>query len=210
MRAQFATLLLASAFGAGAAQSELAFDIYLDDRPVGVHRVQIQQDADQRRVSVEAEMSIDILFFNAFSYRHQADEVWHGDCIANLKTRTDDDGERYRVDASRVADDLLVTVADRQVRIGGCVRTFAYWNPRLLEHDFLLNTQTGDYEPARLVEVAEQPLQFQGRAYGDRQYRLDVGQGVRIDLWYDAGCSWQALQTQVENGRVLRYVRREG
>lgn len=209
MKAPLATLLAALAFQANAKQSELAFDIYLDEKPIGVHRVQIHEGADERRVSVEAEMSIDILFINAFSYQHRADEVWQGDCIATLSTRTDDDGDSYRVDASRDGDSLLLSTGDAQARLDGCVRTFAYWNPQLLDHDFLLNTQTGAYEPARLVEVAAEPLRFKGREFGERQYRLEVGDDVKIDLWYDANRTWRALQTEVKNGRVLSYVRQE-
>lgn len=210
MNTPIAALLFAVAFQTSAGQLELAFDIYLDDRPVGFHRVQIQESADERRVSVEAEMSVDILFVNAFSYRHRADEVWRGDCIAALSTRTDDDGERRRVEASRIGDALVLTTDDAQKHLDGCVRTFAYWNPQLLDQDFLLNTQTGDYEPVRLVQVVDQPLHFKGREYGEMQYRLEVGDTVKIDLWYDANRTWRALQTEVKSGRVLSYVRREG
>jgi hypothetical protein len=171
--------------------------------------VSIQESADERRVQVEAEMAVEVLFFTAFSYRHRADELWRGDCIFALETRTDDDGERLRVDAERVGDVLAVTDQAEQRTLEGCVRTFAYWNPELLASDYLLNTQSGAYEPARLVELTPQPLRFNGRDYGANRYRLEVGEEIRIHLWYDDDKNWQALQTDVGNGRVLSYLRRE-
>jgi hypothetical protein len=193
-----------------AATTELIFDVYLDDDSIGFHRVSIQEMPGERRVQVEAEMEVDFLFFTAFSYRHRADERWRGDCVFGLETRTDDDGERLRVDAGPVGDALEVVTPSERKRLDGCVRTFAYWKPELLASDYLLNTQNGAYEPARLVELAPEPLRFNGRQYGAKRYRLEVGEEVRIDLWYDEDDGWQALQTEVVDGRVLNYVRREG
>lgn len=192
-----------------AATTELTFDVFLDDDPIGFHRVSIQELPGQRRVQVEAEMKVDILFFTAFSYRHRADERWREDCIFELETRTDDDGERLSVTAGPSGDVLEVVTPRERKRLEGCVRTFAYWKPELLLSDYLLNTQNGAYEPVRLVELAPEPLRFNGRQYGAKRYRLEVGEETRIDLWYTEDDSWQALQTEVANGRVLKYVRRE-
>ena len=41
-----------------AASTELTFDVFLDDDPIGFHRVSIQESADERRVQVEAEMAV--------------------------------------------------------------------------------------------------------------------------------------------------------
>ena len=193
-----------------ASATDLNFDVYLDDDPIGFHRVSIEERAEERRVRVEAEMAVEILFFNAFSYRHRADELWRGDCIFALETLTDDDGRPLRVEADRVGDVLAVRSEAEQKRLEGCVRTFAYWKPELLASDYLLNTQNGAYEPARLVELAPEPLRFNGRAYGAKRYRLEVGEEIRIDLWYDEESEWKALQTDLGNGRVLSYLRREG
>ena len=192
------------------ATTELTFDVFLDNEPIGFHRVSIQEMPGERRVQVEAEMEVDFLFFTAFSYRHRADELWREDCIFELETRTDDDGQRLSVDAGPLGDALEVVTPSERKRLDGCVRTFAYWEPELLASDYLLNTQNGAYEPARLVALAPEPLRFNGRQYGAKRYRLEVGEEVRIDLWYDENDRWQALQTEVANGRVLNYVRREG
>lgn len=192
-----------------ASTTELTFDVFLDDDPIGIHRVSIQETRGERRVQSEADMKVDILGFTAFRYRHRADELWRGDCISELVTRTDDDGERLSVDAEPMGGALKVVTPSERKRLDGCVRTFAYWKPELLASDYLLNTQNGAYEPVRLIEVEPEPLRFNGRQYGKKRYRLEVGEDVRIDLWYAEDDSWQALRTEVANGRVLKYVRRE-
>ena len=210
MRKTLSLLLLACCTQASAKQLELNFDIYLNEDPIGVHRVQIDEAINERRVKVEAQMAVEFLFLTAFSYQHRADEVWQGDCISTLQTQTNEDGELFRVEAERIGDALNLTTQDQKRRLEGCIRTFAYWNPDLLDQAYLLNTQNGAYEAARLIELTPQPLRFNGKQYGSRHYRLEVGDDIRIFLWYDQDRSWRALQTEVSKGRVLRYVRQEG
>ncbi|MEO0367760.1 MAG: DUF6134 family protein, partial [Pseudomonadota bacterium] len=88
-------------------------------------------------------------------------------------------------------------------------RTFAYWNPSLLDSNFLLNTQTGEYEKADLKETGETPLKFKGQQYGDRKYRLGIENKPAIDLWYSDDNDWLALQTNVSKGRTLTYIKRQ-
>ena len=59
-----------------ASESQLAFDVYLDDKPVGVHRVILDTSAGEKRVQVEAQFDVKFLAITAYKYRHRADEVW--------------------------------------------------------------------------------------------------------------------------------------
>lgn len=198
-------LVLAPGF---AASNTLVFDIYLDDSRIGSHKVLVESEGSERRVQVEAQMQVDVLFFTVFSYQHQASERWRDGCIVKLETSTNDDGEKLTVSAAKTPQGVDVKTPSGESRLDGCVRTFAYWDLDLLDSSYLLNTQNGRYEPARLVREDSHPLQFNGRSYGSQRYRLEVGDDVAINLWYDDKQSWQALQTRVAGDRVLRYLRR--
>jgi hypothetical protein len=187
---------------------QLDFDVYLDDKPVGVHRVIVDSSAGEKRVQVEAQFDIKFLAFTAYKYRHRADEVWRNGCIVELETRTNDNGKRLTVDAQPGPEGLVVKTMEDSASLDGCVRTFAYWDPGLLRSQRLLNTQTGVYEPASLQKVDNEPLSFNGREYGTSRYRLSVNDKADIELWYAPDNSWQALQTTVSGGKVLRYVRK--
>ena len=54
------------------------------------------------------------------------------------------------------------------------------------------------------------PFKYGGSDEDLEAIRLEVGAETRIDLWYAEDDSWQALQTEVANGRKLKYLRREG
>lgn len=205
---------LATGLPAWASANELRFDVFLGESRIGTHAVSIETRGDERRVRVTADMAVRLLFFNAFEYQHTAKERWRGDCIAELETETNDDGESLTVNARSLAADgavsrlEVVATGERQV-IEGCVRTFAYWDPQLLDSGFLLNTQTGEYKPASLERVGNEPMRFGERVLGAKQYRLQVADEVAIDLWYTPDDRWVALETTVSGGNVLRYLRRD-
>ncbi len=191
-----------------ASDTQLDFDVYLDDKPVGVHRVIVDSAAGEKRVQVEAQFDIKFLAFTAYKYRHRADETWRNGCIARLETRTNDNGKMLTVDAQPGPQGLVVKTGEESTSLGGCVRTFAYWDPGLLRSQRLLNTQTGEYEQASLKQLDNKPLSFKGREYGTRRYVLSVDGKADIELWYAPDDTWQALRTTVSGDKVLRYVRK--
>ncbi|MEJ2308170.1 MAG: DUF6134 family protein [Gammaproteobacteria bacterium] len=192
-----------------ASDMQLHFDVYLDDRPIGVHRVILDRSGGEKRVQVEARFDIKFLAFTAYKYRHSADELWRDGCIVELETSTNDNGKQLTVDAQPALQGLEVSTRDDSATLDGCVRTFAYWDPGLLNSQRLLNTQTGEYELTSLQQVDSEPLSFNGRQYGPTRYRLSVRDKADIELWYAPDNSWQALQTTVAGGKILRYVRKE-
>ena len=59
-------------------EEQLDFRVFLNDNEIGYHSVQIRRTPQGAEVSVDASFDVKILFFNAFSYRHSAEERWNG------------------------------------------------------------------------------------------------------------------------------------
>ena len=209
MKSLSALMLLACLVPGIAASKTLSFDVYLDDKKIGKHQVSISDGDNEKFVEVKANMQLSLLFITLFSYEHEAQERWQQGCIAKLDTRTLDDGEKLTVTGRKIDNGFEVISSDETQLLSDCVRTFAYWDPQLLSSDYLLNTQNGKYEPAELVNEGESSLSFNGANYGEQRFRLNVGENVVINLWYDAENNWQALETEVAGGRKLRYLRQE-
>ena len=86
----------------------------------------------------------------------------------------------------------------------GCIRTFAYWDPRLLQARRLLNTQTGKYLDVVIDFIGNENLILGKDSIVAKRYRLQSA-NIAIDLWYSENMQWLALQTTTENGNQLRY-----
>ena len=90
---------------------------------------------------------------------------------------------------------------------GECIRTFAYWNPDILDSSRLLNSQTGELEEVTITRESLDVVNINGKTVEAIRYRLQAKVGA-ITLWYsnDESRRWLALEAPAKGGRKLRYI----
>ena len=196
----------AVALAAAPTQTDLNFRVLLDGKPIGQHRFELRRDGDIQKVLSRADFNVRFLFVDVYRYHHTATERWRDGCLISLASRTDDDGTIETVEANRVGDAFTVEASGGREQYESCVRSFAYWNPKLLEGGHLLNAQTGEYLPVRLQSLGEDRIALNGRDEIAERYRLS-GKDLHIDLWYTPDLQWLALESRIDSGRILRYER---
>jgi hypothetical protein len=203
-----ATLAGGGSAGASPLDSErLTFDVYLDDQEIGYHRYEIRQDRGGTIMQTEADFEVRLLFFTAYEYEHRNSEVWRDGCLKRIDARTNSNGDRYEVAGAWREGSFVLETGPAPVAIDACVRTFAYWDRRLLDAQRLLNSQTGEYVEVELTPLPDDDLELGDRTLPVERYRL-TAQGMDIQLAYAAQTGeWVALDTQVRGGRTLRYRR---
>jgi len=196
------------------------FRVFLDDTPIGRHSFSLRRDGDESELRSEARFEVKVLFVTAYRYAHQAVERWRGNCLAGLTASTDDDGQRQTVETrggagvpggagvsggGRLdADRLVVVRREGSQPLSGCVMTYAYWNPDILQQSRLLNAQTGEWDPVRISDAGEERIAVRGVPVSARRYRI-AGPKHPIDVWYSAQREWLALESTVAGGRKLKY-----
>ncbi len=186
---------------------DLQYNVFLDGDKIGSHRVIIKPEASSKIVEVEANFQVKFLFFNAYEYQHSAREEWNDNCLSKISTSTDDNGSQLFVDGQRQSDAFRIETPKGIATVNGCVKSFAYWDPQLLQASHLLNTQTGEYVAVKTLMLNEEEISLGNSKVKARHYQIISDQFV-IDLWYSADKDWLALSTTTENGANLRYERR--
>ena len=182
---------------------EWRFRVLLDGQEVGWHRYVVRAGKDATEVESRAQFDVRVLFVNALRYRHEARERWRGDCLEGLESRTVTNGTVEHVDAVATDEALVVAGRSGETRLPGCVMSFAYWDPRILQADRLLNPQTGEWLPVRIETRAPEQVSVDGRLVAASRHRLSAPD-MQIDLWY-AGGRWVGLEAALRGGRLLRY-----
>lgn len=208
MKKLIATLLAAAllpGLAAANAEREWRFRVLLDGSEVGTHTFRVLERDGERRVASDARFTVKFLFFDAYTYAHQAAERWQGDCLAQIEASTDDNGERLAVRGAQRGAYFEVKGRDGAQRLPACVMSFAYWNPKMLEQPRLLNAQTGELTDVRVQALGEETLNVRGAPLRARRYTL-TAEDRRIDLWYTADAEWVQLESSVSSGRRLRYL----
>ncbi len=198
-------VLFACAGQSMAMEREWRFQATLDDKPIGYHNFSLRESNGQRVLTSQANFQVKFLLIQVYNYDHNATEQWSGNCLRGIQSITNDNGDRFSVNGAVRDDRFIVKTQSGQTRLPGCVMTFAYWNPEILEQKLLLNTQTGDYEKVDVRFQGQEPFPVGGKEVAANRYQLRAD-GKEITLWYakDDG-HWLGLESVVEGGYKLRY-----
>ena len=188
----------------GAPADAWRFRVYLDEREIGYHNFYLEESGDTRELLSEANFEYRLVFVKLFHYEHQNRETWSGNCLQSVASRTDSNGEPYRVDGRLEPGSFRVEGSAGEAELPECVMSFAYWNPAFLEQGQLLNTQNGEFLDVEISPPVEEPLTVRGEQQPSYRYRLEAGE-LRLDLWYSENNEWLALESEVRGGRKLRY-----
>jgi hypothetical protein len=186
-------------------EKEWNFRVFLDGSEIGYHNFSLVEEDGRRRLVTEAEFEVKFLFFTAYRYEHVNEETWQGECLQEIRSETDANGRLFEVRGVQDDDGLEIETGDATREVQGCVKTFAYWNPDILDEPVLLNAQTGELLEVEIEPVATETLNVRGEAVAARRYRL-LARNMELDIWYsrDHG-RWLALEATVKGGRKLRY-----
>jgi hypothetical protein len=211
-----ACLLLAccaAAMLAGAARAEPPatrqwnFKVFLDGRDIGHQHFQLRRSPEGLRLETRAQFAVKFFQLTVYAYDHHNTELWRDGCLERIESRTDSNGEHYRVSGVARGGNLLVSTGGGEQRIEDCVASFAYWDRQLLERPRLLNSQTGEYLPVRLKSLGTGRLVLGEQAITVQRYAL-TAPDLDIELAYAADSGeWLALDSRLEKGRVLQYRR---
>lgn len=190
---------------------KLTFDVFLDDRPIGYQRFELTPAGDDTRIETQAQFEVKLLLITAFAYDHRNTELWRGGCLQAIDSRTDSNGKRYAVSGRTRGSTFFVATDQGERRLGDCVASFAYWDKEvLLQHQRLLNSQTGEYMPVRIDSLGPDRLRIGQGDVAVERYALR-GEGLDITLAYAlGGGGWVALDSRLDGGRTLRYRRSPG
>lgn len=196
---------LAPALATANTGREWNFTVLLDEREIGNHRFYVNEHDGQHRVESDARFTVKFLFFDAYSYVHEARERWNGNCLETIESRTDDNGERLAVRGVRRDGRFEVMASDGRTALPPCIMSFAYWNPAMLDQSRLLNAQTGELTAVRIEPLGEEAVMVRDTSVRARRYALHASK-FRIDVWYASGDEWVQLESRTDGGRLLRYL----
>ena len=199
-------LLVAAPLQANEVEQQWTFRVYLDDREIGFHEFRISGEEELRQVEINAQFDVKILFFNAYQYVHRNFEQWNGDCLEEIESQTNDNGTLLTVSGESTPASFEIETNETAATVNAaCIRSFAYWNPVILDSDRLLNSQTGELMNVTVKNAGNDTIQFGNSALEAVKYTIETGDGP-ISLWYTPDREhWLALEAPAKGGRTIRY-----
>ena len=181
------------------------FKVFLGKDEIGRQRFDVSTEGEQTEVRVDAQFTVKFLYITVYTYRHTNVETWERTCLREIRAKTNDNGESFFVNGIFRNGQLQVQTQAGNWVGEGCLKTFAYWNPEWITGERLLNSQTGEHQPASILVVGEETIPVQGVPTRTTHRRI-VTDKFTIDLWYTLNGRWVALHSTTKKGDILRYV----
>ena len=181
------------------------FKVFLDDDEIGNQSFKVSSDGKRTQVDIEASFDVTYLYIPFYKYRHWNSEIWEGNCLKEIRSKTDDNGESFFVQGNGQNGQFQIQTKDGEASVKSCVKTYAYWNPDWFQSDRLLNSQTGELQPVRVSKVGEATISVRGTPT-KAEHRRIVNDEFIIDLWYTMKGEWVSLQSTTKTGKKLRYL----
>lgn len=202
LAAGLAILAISAPAGASAVpeSGRLAFDVYRNGKPLGVHVLTFKEEAGALRVTVDVDLAVRIGPLVAWRYRHDVRETWREGRLVALESETRKDGRDYALKVRAAADGLEV---DGQAYDGPApldLPPSTYWNRKLVEASAMLNTETGEVLPIAVEKLGSETIDAGGETITATRYRLKSK--LNLDLWYDEQGRWVKLAFDARGSQI--------
>ncbi|HEX6142432.1 MAG TPA: DUF6134 family protein [Geminicoccaceae bacterium] len=186
---------------------DIAFQALRNGSPIGTHKLRFSKDGERLTVDIEIAFAVKFAFLTLYSYHHTNRETWENGRLVRIETRTDDNGERFRVSGRAVGDRLEIDGSSGRLTLPGDTVPSSYWDEAMATRGEWLDTQAGSLARSAVKAQPEEMVRIGRTEVPARRYAL-VGD-ITCDLWYHDG-EWVKLLFLGEDGSAIDYVRMAG
>jgi hypothetical protein len=203
--AALAPLLLGSGHARAADLRDVRFRALHRGSLVGQHSVSFQVDGDRLTVTTHIDITVKALFFTAFRFKHDAEEIWQSGLLTSVKSTTNDDGAPLEVSGYAAEDGFRLMGADGPFLAPSHLLTSdTLWDSRIVRETRLIDVQHGGEvglvgKPMGVEEV----LTPQGPVRANR-YQI-ITPHYAGSLFYDRDGRWVKGLIE-QQGEILEYA----
>lgn len=178
------------------------YGVWVDSAAAGTYELAISTAADGG-VSVTSKADIKITYFKLYTYTYSlmAKESWVDGQLRTLRSSSDDNGKKFRVQAEFREGEGSVTVNDKQRKSEPAKWATSFWQlppAEQLDGEFLLlDADTGEPLRAKVTRPKLDSVEIGGTPRDCLHIR--VTQPRVIDLWFD-GKRRLVRQVSTEDG----------
>jgi hypothetical protein len=172
----------------------IEFDIIRNGSLFGTHTISFEKTPDGKTiVDIDIQMRYALGPVVLFRYEHKNREIWQGNRLLSVSSKTNDDGRAYQVEKTVPA---------------GLIST-SYWNPSVLKEGKILNTQKGTVESIRVARLGSENYCIPTECMQTRKISVETETSPGpITIWYDMRTGqWVGMKFTARGSEIV-YQRR--
>ena len=197
-----ATGLVAMLPVAAFAANRLAFDVRRNGSSIGHHHLTFDRRDSELTVAIDIELKVKLAFITLYSYSHQNRETWREGIFQSFSSHTDDNGDKFVVEARRQGDEIAVRANGERTMVPGDAMPTTYWHREFMQRERWIDTQSGRLVESSVTDVGPQALVTPIGTFDARHYRLSGD--LDVELWYRQA-QWVGLKFKGSDGSDITY-----
>ena len=192
-------LMMARPAAASRIEGRLLFDVYREGDRIGTHTLRLRQEGERIEADIDIDLAVKFAFVTAYRYRHRNREVYEGEQLVAMASRTNNNGEQVAVDVRRDGDALVVDGKGGRKRVAGDLIPTTYWQPRSVRQTRWIDSQNGRVVESEVTALGSERIRYEGREVPADHFRLRGD--LDCDLWYGPE-GWAKLAFVVQGSRI--------
>lgn len=184
---------------------DLRFQAFHQGSPVGEHRVAFRQDGDRLAVVTHIDIKIKVLFFTAFRFTHDAEEIWQSGRLVSVRSTTNDNGTHMQVSGYAAGNGFRILGMDGPFLAAAHLLTSnTLWDSRIVRETQMIDVQHGG-----VVGLVAKPL---GEEWVDTPHGRVHARRCQIitpsyagSLFFDGDGRWVKGLIE-QQGEILEYA----
>jgi Family of unknown function (DUF6134) len=207
--AVFGLAVTPSAVGSPAAKIHRVFDINRSGDKIGTETIDIEQQDDTITAKSKTNVSVKILFVEAYRYESSTNEVWKGGQLVSFKSQTNDNGTQHQVKVTAMPDKVSMDADGKHSDLPKTVVPVSLWRKETVRETDAFEPDTGNRVSLKVSDLGPDSVTVNGVTHQAHHYKIaDTLKGSYVrELWYDGDLLVRTKVIGSDNSVVLTDLR---
>ncbi|MDQ6703549.1 MAG: DUF6134 family protein [Pseudomonadota bacterium] len=213
--ALFLTLLALSMASAGAdnptaaAKIHKVFDIVRGGDKIGTDTIDIERQNDTTTVKIKTDLSVKVMFIEAYRYEHSCNETWKNGQLVSFKSRTNDNGTKHSIDVTAGPDKLSMDADGTHSDLPKTVVPANIWGKDAIHQFDAFDPDTGKRLSIAVTDLGNEAVTIHGVTHQAHHYKIAdtlTGDFAR-EIWFDGDVLVRIKIVGSDNSVILSDLR---
>ncbi|MGC2833462.1 MAG: DUF6134 family protein [Methylocella sp.] len=194
---------------AAAAKIHKVFDIVRKGDKIGTDTIDIERQNDTTTVKIKTDVSVKVLFIEAYRYEYSCNETWKNGQLIAYKSRTDDNGTKHSIDVTAAPDKLSMDADGKHSDLPKTAVPETLWGKDAIHHLDAFDPDTGKRMAIEVTDLGNETLTIQGVTHETHHYKIadTLGGDFARELWFDGDVLVRTKVIGSDNSVILSDLR---
>jgi hypothetical protein len=194
---------------AATAKVHKVFDIVRGGDKIGTDTVDIERQNDTTTVKIKTDLSVKVMFVEAYRYEHSCNETWKNGQLIAFKSRTNDNGTKHSIDVTAAPDKLSMNADGKHSDLPKTAAPASLWSKEAIHQFDAFDPDTGKPLSIKVTDLGNEALTIHGATHEAHHYKIaDTLRGdFAREVWFDGDVLVRIKVVGSDNSVILSDLR---